>query len=123
MISIGAEHFDFLERHHGSHKSIVGFRLAAGSNESEDRGILPRHDFHAERAGNADARLLNETVRHNRQKLAGFRAEELHQTDKLPFPRERQFFQSGRAVNLLLLDDIGRDAQGKHAIFTDAAVD
>ncbi len=111
MFGIGAKNFHFLERHRRCQKTIVRLRLAARADQSENLGVFARHDSHAERARDADARLLNQAVRHNRQELPGFRAEKLYESDKHPFPGERKLFQPGGTVELLLLDDIGGHAQ------------
>ncbi len=74
MLRIRTEHFYFIYRHYGSHKTIMGLRLAAGADKPENFGILSRHRFIPSALVTPDPSLLNETVRHDGQKLAGFDA-------------------------------------------------
>src|SRR5207245_7321410 len=80
------------------------------------------HDFHRERAGDADPGLLNEAIWHDGQKFAGLGAKKLDESDKHSFC-QRQFFQTNGVVNVLFLDDIGGDAERQYAVFSYAAVD
>ena len=60
--------------------------------------------FDAQRAGNGNPGLLNETIGHDGQQFAGLGAKKLNESDKHSFC-QRQFFQTNGVVNMLLLVD------------------
>src|SRR5262249_55106644 len=118
---LGLNTLTFLMQY-GSHEPVVSACLASRTNEAKNFGIFARHDFHSERAGDSDSDLLDETIRHDRQQLASLRAKELDKADKHSIG-ERDLFQTHRTVEVLLLDDVGGDAQCQHPEFADPTVD
>src|SRR5215467_928262 len=122
VFGVRTEYLDFFDGQHGSHEPVVSACLASRTNEAKNFGIFARRDFHSERAGDSDSDLLDETIRHDRQQLASLRAKELDKADKHSIG-ERDLFQTHRTVEVLLLDDVGGDAQCQHPEFADPTVD
>src|ERR1044071_7863142 len=100
----------------------MGARLTSGADQAKDFRVTARHEFHSQCARDANSRLLNEAIWHNRKELACFGAEKLDKADKHSLSRERQFFQTNRVMDVLLLNDIGRHTQSQHTEVPNAAV-
>jgi hypothetical protein len=65
---------------------------------------------------------LDDSVRHDRQELAGRSTKNLHKTNKHTVSSNRELLKAHGIMNLLLLHYVRGNAQGQHAEFADAAV-